>query len=76
MLEATEATDELLLYFDANELADDAVSLADEASTLLKKTAAPAADETELADEASDAELARSTRSRTHRLWQNCNSCH
>lgn len=52
MLEATEATDELLLYFEASELADDAVWLADEASTL--------ADEIiELADEASDdAELA------------------
>ena len=61
MLEATEATDELLLYFDANELADDAVWLADEASTLAEEDfAALVADEIiELADEASDdAELA------------------
>ena len=61
MLEATEATDELLLYFDANELADDAVWLADEVSTLAEEDfAALVADEIiELADEASDdAELA------------------
>ena len=61
MLEATEATDELLLYFEASELADDAVWLADEASTLAEEDfAALVADEIiELADEASDdAELA------------------